>query len=342
MNASLTDPQLRDPLLRRVADADPAPRLDLTAAEAARAQALLSRLEATPRGVAAAAEPRRRRLPRAKARLAAAGAAVLAVVAAAVLAPSTASADVVLLQAADAAALQPQATGEYWYLRWQVQDQIPVGAAGAATPMTYQREDWLSRERGVARDEVSGAFRAVEAGTTTINPDDVRVSDYGLDEDGHPAVPTFGGLTWDEVDALPTEQVALRAALLDATPDSGHGRDYDLWDITSQLLLGSPAEPTLRRALWQVLAGIPEVRLLGSETDAVGREGTAVEARFADWYVIVLVLDPRTGALLERRSTLPDGTWPLVSTLVEQGPRDSAPEPQPPLCGPGSDPYMSC
>ncbi|QAY69845.1 CU044_5270 family protein [Xylanimonas protaetiae] len=248
-----------------------------------------------------------------------------------------------LLQAADAAALQPQATGEYWYVHWQITDHFErKPGSGEFVPITYQREDWSSRERGVMRDEQGAAFKAVEDGRTTIDPADVRFENYTIDDTGTPAARTFSGFTWDELDALPTDPVQLRAALLAATPSSGHGRNYDLFDSVQWLLFGSPARPELRRALWTVLAGIDEVTLLGGRTDALGRQGTAVEVKFPDWYVTTMTLDPTTGMLLEWRATEQDGSRPLTYTLVEQGPRDSAPAAQPPLCGPGSVPLVSC
>jgi len=119
---------------------------------------------------------------------------------------------------------------------------------------------------------------------------------------------------------------------------------YDLWDAATGLLRESPDRPELRRGLWEVIATIPGVTLDGPTTDATGRDGTAVSVDFRSQNLgrYVLVLDPSDGRLLETRYLDNDGALLHTGTVVEQGPRDSAPKPQPPVCGPGSEPERSC
>lgn len=312
---------LEDPLLRRLADADPAPAAPLTAAEEARADALLDRLTMTPAATTARVRPRRR----GRGRLAAAATALVAVVGAGLFATAPASAEHVLLEAATGAAAQPVRTGDYWYVRSLTQDP---------QSLPYEQESWQSRDAALVRSGAGEAFAAWEAGQ------DAPAEPFRGREVTEPAVegggpPPFGDavqLTWDEVRELPADPDALARELDARTPASGRGHDQDRWSAVVGLLLGSPASPTQRRALWEVLARVPGVDLLGTTTDAAGREGTAVEADFTDqgWYRVVLVLDPVDGRLLETRHLEPDGTPAFRTTLLEQGYRDQAPEPATP------------
>ncbi|MCC2322233.1 hypothetical protein [Cellulomonas xiejunii] len=89
---------------------------------------------------------------------------------------------------------------------------------------------------------------------------------------------------------------------------------------------------------------MPDVELLGPMTDSVGREGVAVERDERDqgWFRVVYILDPTDGALLESRSIDDDGIVTFRSTELTRQPNATAPTPQPPLCGPGSEPERSC
>lgn len=308
---------LEDRVLRRLSDADPAPAAPLTAAEEARADALLDRLTTMPAGTPARARPRRR----ARARLAAGVTAIVAVVAAGLFATAPASAEHVLLEAATAAAAQPARTGEYWYVRSLTEDP---------QSLPYEQETWQSRDDVLVRSGAGQAFAAWEAGQDApAEPFRGReVTEPAVEGGGAPSFGDAAPLTWDEVRALPTDPDALARELDARTPASGHGRDQDRWSAVVGLLVGSPASPAQRRALWEVLARVPGVHLLGAATDAAGREGTAVEADFTDqgWYRLVVVLDPVDGSLLETRHLAPDGTLEFRSTLLEQGFRDRAPE----------------
>lgn len=126
--------------------------------------------------------------------------------------------------------------------------------------------------------------------------------------------------------------------------ETSHGNAYDLWDAATGLLRESPARPELRRVLWEIIAAIPGVTLDGPTTDATGRDGTAVSVDFSSRNLggYVLVLDASDGRLLETRYLDNDGALLHTGTVVEQGPRDSAPRAQPPICGPGSEPERSC
>jgi hypothetical protein len=100
---------------------------------------------------------------------------------------------------------------------------------------------------------------------------------------------------------------------------SGNGNDPQVYvdgevcsvaaqfDIVNNLL-GSPEGPAkLGAVLYQVMAELPGVKIIGSRSDAVGRTGTAIEDPSSG---DVLVLDPTTGNLLEKQVLLAAGTAP--------------------------------
>lgn len=322
MNTQMTS----DPTIRLLAEADPVPGTPtLTDAEAIRAEALLQRITATPPRTGGVRTVRRGTTSRRRlgVRLAAAAAAVAAVVTAGVLTTTPASsAEAVLLETAAAAAQQPAVgPGQYWYSRQETADERGV----------FTREIWLSPDGGVMRD-----------GSSTDEDGTVLVED--LVPGGAPMYGDGVSLTWDELQALPTDATELRHDLLDRIPSSGYGSEHDLWVQAISLLGSSPTPPAVRRALWEVAATIPDVELVGRATTASGRRGTAIERDASDQGMghEVIVLDPADGSMLEHRWLDGDGDQLMRDTLLEQGVRDSAPAADPPLCGPGSVPERSC
>ena len=161
---------------------------------------------------------------------------------------------------------------------------------------TYHREIWVSHHgHSVLRDD------GVSAGVLPLGP----------------GVFPAGGtsLTWDQLYALPTDPAQLTAALQADIKGAGPNPQSELFTIVGDLLRESPAPPALRKALYDVAAGIPGVHLTGKVTDTLGRPGTGVE-RDGE----TLVVDPADGALLADNEG--DG---LSATFVSQGPADSAP-----------------
>lgn len=322
----MKDP-LDDPVLQRLAAANPVHVVPLTPEESARSEAALHRIVTTPH------QDRRRRPASMLRRWATVVAALLTSVAVALVATTPASAEQVLLEAAENAAKQQPPSGEYLYVRSQAEDPYSF---------PYEREIWSSRDDAVLRDEGGVSFMAFSDGKDTFDPSLARVMD--LNEDGETS--TFGNgesITWDELAELPTEPRALERRLSEGLAPSGHGDEWDLWKQVVGLLLESPASPDLRRALWQVLAAAPGTELLGAMTDSAGRPATGIEADFTQEVGEreVLLLDPSDGTLLESR-TYADGTLAHRMTVLERGYRDVAPDVEPYHCGPGSVPYVSC
>lgn len=329
---------MRDRTLRRVTEANPVPTSTLTADENARAELLLQDLTATSRPARSGTPKRWGTKARA---LVGGGVALLAAaVGGGLLVTAPASAEQVLLQAASNAALQPVEEGQYWYVRSEIDTSVTV---------PYQREIWLAREGGVLRDEFLAAEAAELDDSEVFDPALIRNEDLGQNYTDPEAdgTTTFGGnvsVTWDELEELPSDPEALSALLTERVTETSHGDAYDLWDAATGLLRESPARPELRRALWEIIATIPGVTLDGPTTDATGRDGTAVSIDFSSQNLgrYALVLDPSDGALLETRYLDNEGALLHTGTVVDQGPRDSAPRAQPPICGPGSEPERSC
>lgn len=329
--------RMRDRTLRRVTAANPVPTSTLTVDEDSRAERLLHDLTAVSR---AAPGTRRRWGTRARALVGGGVALLAAAVGGGLLVTAPASAEQVLLEAASSAALQPLEEGRYWYARTEIDTTATV---------PYQREIWLARDGGVLRDEFVAAEAAEVDGSGILDPTLIRNEDLGqiYTDPGTDVTMTFGdgvSVTWDELERLPADPEALSALLTERMTETSHGDDYDLWDASTALLRESPARPELRRALWEIIATIPGVVLDGPTTDATGRDGTAVSIDFSGRNLggYTLLLDPRDGALLEIRYLDNDGAVVHTGTVVEQGPRDSAPTAQPPVCGPGSVPERSC
>jgi hypothetical protein len=160
---------------------------------------------------------------------------------------------------------------------------------------TYHREIWVSHHgQSVLRDAGLGDF----------------VISLGRGE--FPAGGT--ALTWDQLYALPTDPARLGAELRADIKGAGPDPTSELFVIVGDLLRESPAAPALRRALYDVAAAIPGVRLTGKVTDALGRTGTGVERNGE-----TLVIDPSDGALLAENEA------GFGATYVSQGPATGAP-----------------
>jgi hypothetical protein len=169
--------------------------------------------------------------------------------------------------------------------------------------------------------------------------------------------------SWAELAALPTEPGALRARLKiwDDQPTSADP-DGSLLTNVGTLLSESPASPSLRAALIQILAEDPDVRVIGPADDPLGRPGFALE-----WVIppgapggpaisLRILLDPATGRMLAYRyysdeaqganvdeggltviaagpaaddHTLPTGGWAVPPSVPLSAPNSAGPEPRP-------------
>jgi hypothetical protein len=230
--------------------------------------------------------------------------------------PTASAASEVLTDAAESAAAQPAwSDPPYWHVVTEVQDTDGT---------VERREEWWARI-GDSVVQVPGTDRYTVA---------------------HAWSAGFGGqsMSWDQLDALPTDADRLGQVLREAmtreyaglSPEEVGSRPIEelLFERIGDTMRLSPASPELRAALWRVAASIPGVRLLGDTSDSLGRAGVAVELGRQR-----LLVDPDTGELLEWYPLSPAGEsefdqygnsdGPLVVTarwtVVEQGPAQSAP-----------------
>ncbi|WP_066588827.1 CU044_5270 family protein [Cellulomonas timonensis] len=222
--------------------------------------------------------------------------------------PDVAQAAEKLLMASDSAAMQPDlaAGASYWHT---VSEHSQSNVDGGAV---YRRESWSAR---------SGPGLLIDDGVSA-NPIGLGTATYDI-----------GGthVDWDGLSALTTDPAELRDLLLRAdTAGTSRSADDRLFMAVGDLLRATPASPALRSALWRVAAQIPDVRLVGDVTDAVGRTGTAVEQVIDHGGVTEvrrLVFDPDTGVLLEETQVARGGGADRTyrSTYLDQGPADELP-----------------
>ncbi|MFI1283770.1 CU044_5270 family protein [Streptomyces sp. NPDC020858] len=139
------------------------------------------------------------------------------------------------------------------------------------------------------------------------------------------------GLTWEEVKRLPTDPAALKELLARSFPENPrsalHSDPFYLRGLDN-LLQDAPLEPLQRAAVYEVLADLPGLRLIGPVKDSKGRAGTAVEVDTGRSRVR-MVIDPETGGLLERTLHFlggeHDGKIAKRVTVLSAGPEQSVP-----------------
>jgi hypothetical protein len=262
----------------------------------------------------------------------------------------SANAPQLLLVAAEQARQEPApGTGTYWVSTVERGTLVEVGANDNRYAIMTRRTEvswkplvpakdfvFVSRWAGAepASDRDKAAWRA--AGSPTRwpidpppgcppDPDRVYTAAPGGPEIGVRREPdeqlfmVIGeSLTVEQVRALPSDPDTLRAWLLGLVEKQNLPRanaveaGESLFDAVLTLVLGTPITPAVRSAAFQVLAGVPGIRSLGTVTDAKGRPGVAVsverndtvEERRADSggpIEVSLLLDPDTGAVLGRQ-----------------------------------------
>ena len=204
-------------------------------------------------------------------------------------APVMASA-VVLNRAAQAAGSQPGwPNAQYWYS----EDKYPCGG------QLYTAKVWLSRHgNGVV--EKTG-------------PKDIRESRCRADLFTAPIIDSgrFGPYTWSQLYRLPTDPAKLKPKLMTDFPSPDQ---QSLFEDVEILLVGTPAPPAVRAALFKVEASIPGVTVTGRYTDSLGRTGTVLRLGRS-----TMVVDPASGVVLDETDS---GSTVMY---VTQGPATSEP-----------------
>ncbi|WP_327105836.1 CU044_5270 family protein [Nonomuraea glycinis] len=140
-----------------------------------------------------------------------------------------------------------------------------------------------------------------------------------------------------DVSTLPDDPALLRERLLAWTRGGGlsgpiEGDADQLWAAAGVVLFQpeGPLSPTVRAAVYRMLADLPGVRLLGQVTDPKGRQGQAF-TRTADgpdsgMGTSRIILDPETGQSLAMESyERPDGPLTGYTAVLASGPTDTPP-----------------
>jgi hypothetical protein len=135
-------------------------------------------------------------------------------------------------------------------------------------------------------------------------------------QDGDSTYPAGGITYYSDFDpaGLPTQPAALLRAIkreLRATRTPHTAPAASVFEVIADRLLFASTSPTLRAALYRVIAHLPGVQLLGWQTDRIGRRGIAVAISHAE-----------VGDEATRRELLFDPTTsePLQTQLVQMAP----------------------
>jgi hypothetical protein len=124
---------------------------------------------------------------------------------------------------------------------------------------------------------------------------------------------------------LPADPDALFARLEEASAGHSRGTSTEMFTLVADAFRGAIVSPAQRAALYEVVARIPGVELVGSVRDSVGRSGMAVAIDDNSGRTTHrLVIDPRTGTMLEEQEVVrrgnvhgyPEGTVIGHSTYV--------------------------
>ncbi|MBX6387183.1 MAG: CU044_5270 family protein [Microbispora sp.] len=207
-----------------------------------------------------------------------------------------------LLKLAEAAERQPDvarpANARYGYLQlneWRLNVAVSGGQVGTAVVPTVT-ELWVPIS-------ATGRVRRVERPGTPI------VIGYGSEQTAGAAagrtpysdeeLPPGAVLTSRPPEELPLDAAALRQALLAGRAPGGVPEVDRLVQAVISLYSERIVPPRLSAALWRMLAGQPQLGVLGDTTDRAGRPGRAIALDMAKGLPkrLVLIIDPETGRL---------------------------------------------
>jgi hypothetical protein len=220
----------------------------------------------------------------------------------------TAAAAVILREAAQTAAKQPEpvslAAGQYLYVR---SDEAyldyfsgPGGGCAALVPTT--REVWLGEKSHLVQTEGEPRF-------LTQRDRDRWVADGSPDIGRTSTDISLGIITPVE---LSTDPDMLFERLKQEADDAGHGLYLEMFVLVGDNLRETLASSELRAALYEVAARVPGVDLDGTMRDSTGREGIGVSmADKTDHTRHTLIIDPETSRLLEERDVVLDDRFEL-------------------------------
>jgi hypothetical protein len=271
---------------------------------------------------------RRSRWPRRVAIAAATGAAAAGVLAGGLgmdRAGAPAEASAASVMRASAAALPSDSSGllppgAHWHTRVDVTMRHGGASRDDFQYTTSERwETWQSRD-GSGRERITPSapvdFPTPADRSSWLAAGSPDLAESPSDRRLRPADRPFAfgadSLTYAQLERLPTDPSALASTLtgmverqrgeIPATFDAGQARAYLLFTLIRDSF-EAPTSPALRAALYTLTSTTPGLQLSGAVTDHAGRTGTAVTVVLGDAR-FVLIVDPRTGALLETQRIL--------------------------------------
>lgn len=288
-----------DPLIRRLADANPAP-LGHVAGRGQSADHLLADITSGRR-------PPRGGVRRVRRPWLAVACFVLAAIVVATLIlrggqTSPASAGELLRRTADVASdVAPSSGGGRFIYSKTVSDQLATSREGGepwSAVQTVAEEVWVAGDGGGRIRAEFGELRFlgprdrerwVVAGSPTFGS--------GISDTPFPA----GSLPVEMVGDLPTDPGELLQALEDQVRSEDLPIDVGVFVRVAELLVHPDASPELRAALYRAASRLPGIELGGPVVDPLGRTGVAVSLSYDDLGVLLqetMILDETTSALL--------------------------------------------
>lgn len=271
------------------------------------------------------------------------------------LGPTPASAAIALDRAASTAmsqtAIYPTAR-QYEYVKVQEGVTSSGGFRGVSLRFWQSdtKQDWY-KANGSGRERVvnsrEGFFAPLDRSIARAHG--VSLAQLMPNQDGDLAYPGVGAYYSDYDPAgLPTQPAALLRAIEreirdtrtppTATPGAtvSEVATASVFEVIADRLLFASTSPTLRAALYRVVAHLPGVQLLGWQTDRLGRRGIAVAVSHAEIGDETtrheLLFDPTTGEPLQTQlvqtaplveipgtAPLPRGTVLRYTVFIERG-----------------------
>jgi hypothetical protein len=110
-----------------------------------------------------------------------------------------------------------------------------------------------------------------------------------------------GELFIRDTSRIPADPDQLLQLIEDRQIVSGPKGDWESFVLATDLIRDSYARPELRAALYEVMANLSEIEVVGDTTDSIGRRGIAL-ASTHDGFRNEVVFDPKTAQILEERT----------------------------------------
>lgn len=295
-----------DPLIRRLADANPVPQRDVDGLHRASAERLLVEVTSGRR------RPRSAAGHRAGVRLLVTAGVVFSAIVGVVIvrvgggAPATAAE----LLSGTAAVAEDRGTshrqGPFVYAK-TVSDQLTTSEGDGGTWSVVQP---IAEETWIAADG-SGRVRSVFGEPRFLGPRD----EAGWRASGAPEFPSgtsdstlpAGALSYEALESLPTDPDELLSALREQVAFEGIPGDVGVFLRLGQLLSRGDAPPALRAGLYRAASQLPGIQLVGPVTDPTGRPGVGVGMTYSETGAavrLVMVFDQETSALLAQEQIL--------------------------------------